>query len=28
VIATHQAVAPGLAARVVTLRDGSVEAGS
>jgi heme ABC exporter ATP-binding subunit CcmA len=28
VIATHQAVAPGLAARVVTLRDGYVEAGS
>ena len=28
VIATHQAVAPGLAARVVTLRDGSVEARS
>ena len=28
VIATHHAVAPGLAARVVTLRDGSVEAGS
>lgn len=28
VIATHHTVAPGLAARVVTLRDGSVEAGS
>src|SRR4030095_5606425 len=28
VIATHHAVASGLAARVVTLRDGSVEAGS
>ena len=28
VIATHHDVTPGLAARVVTLRDGSVEAGS
>jgi heme ABC exporter ATP-binding subunit CcmA len=28
VIATHQGVAPGLAARVVTMRDGSVETGS
>jgi len=28
VIATHHAVAPGLAARVVTMRDGSVESGS
>ena len=28
VIATHQPIAPGLAARTVTLRDGSVEAGS
>jgi heme exporter protein A len=28
VIATHHTVAPSLAARVVTLRDGSVEAGS
>ena len=28
VIATHHGVTPGLAARVVTLRDGSVEAGS
>ena len=28
VIATHHEVTPGLAARVVTLRDGSVEAGS
>ena len=28
VIATHQGIAPGLAARTVTLRDGSVEAGS
>ena len=28
VIATHHGVAPGLAARVVTMRDGSVETGS
>jgi ABC-type Na+ transport system ATPase subunit NatA len=28
VIATHHRVAPGLAARVVTLRDGSVETAS
>lgn len=28
VIATHQPIAPGLAPRTVTLRDGSVEAGS
>jgi ABC-type bacteriocin/lantibiotic exporter with double-glycine peptidase domain len=28
VIATHHDVTPGLAARVVMLRDGSVEAGS
>ena len=28
VIATHQPIAPGLVARTVTLRDGSIEAGS